>query len=59
MLDTTPVATAIAAMITAGTTGQQLLAVVAKAFPELTWPELSQALQVAQTEAEMRAVRQH
>jgi hypothetical protein len=47
MLDTSNITSAIAVMIRAGTTERQLLAVVAKRFPELSPTELSQALQVA------------
>jgi hypothetical protein len=59
MPDITPVSTAIAAMIRTGTTEQQLLAAVITAFPDLTWRELSQALQVAQSQAERKALRPH
>jgi hypothetical protein len=55
MLDTTPITTAITAMIRTGTTEQALLAAVAHLFPNLTPTELPQALQVAQ--AERSAVR--
>ena len=54
MIDTTPVTTAIATMISTGTTEQALLAAVAKRFPELTSAELSQALQVAQARVEWK-----
>lgn len=59
MLDTTPIATAITRLISTGTTEQALLAAVARAFPELTPAELSQALQVATVMAEHRALRPH
>ena len=59
MLDTSNVTTAIAKLITTGTTERDLLAEVAKRFPELSPTELSQALQVAQAQAERRAVRPH
>jgi hypothetical protein len=59
MLDTTPITTAIAAMITAGTTKQELLAAVARQFPELTRSEFVAALQDATAQAERRAVRRH
>jgi uncharacterized protein (DUF433 family) len=59
MLDTSPVTTAIATMIRAGTTEAALLAAVAAAYPTLTPSELSVALQVAQTQAEKRAARPH
>jgi hypothetical protein len=59
MSDTTPASTAIAAMIVAGTPAQQLLAAVASTFPNLTPEEFSQALQVAQAQAERKALRPH
>jgi hypothetical protein len=45
MLDTTPVAIAIRHLISTGTPEHELLAVVARCFPELTLAELSEALQ--------------
>ena len=59
MLDTTRVTTAIAKLITSGTTEQALLAAVARRFHDLTTAELSQALQVATTAAERQAARKH
>ena len=59
MLDTTPVTTAITRLISIGTTEQALLAAVAYPFPNLNPAELSQALQVAQTQAERQAMRPH
>jgi hypothetical protein len=59
MLDTTPVTTAITRLISTGTTEEVLLIAVAHLFPNLSPAELSQALQVATTEAERRAVRKH
>jgi uncharacterized protein (DUF433 family) len=59
MLDTTPVTTAIAAMIRTGTTEQQIVARVVGQFPELTTRELSEALQVATTAAERTVTRRH
>jgi uncharacterized protein (DUF433 family) len=59
MLDTTPVTTAIAAMIRTGTTEQQIVARVVRQFPELTTRELSEALQVATTAAERTVTRRH
>ena len=59
MLDTTPVTTAIAAMIVAGTPPQQLITAVTTAFPNLTSRELSQAIQYATAAAERRAARKH
>jgi hypothetical protein len=56
VLDTTQVAIEIRHLITAGSTEQQLLAAVARRFPELTSAELSQALQVAQAQAEAKAL---
>jgi hypothetical protein len=59
MLDTTPITTAIAKLITTGTTEQALLVAVVRLFPEMTPVELSQALQVATAAAEQRIVRKH
>ena len=59
MPDTTQVSTAIAEMIRTGTTGPQLIAAIATVFPDLSPTELSQALQVAQAEAERRALLPH
>ena len=59
MLDTTPVTTAITHLIRTGTTEQALLAAVGHLFPQLSPAELSQALQVAQAEAERKVLRLH
>jgi len=59
MLDTTPVTTAITRLISTGTSEQALLAAVAYLFPNLSPAELSQALQVATTNAERKAQRPH
>ena len=59
MLDTTPVTTAITRLISTGTTEEALLVAVAHLFPNLSPAELSQALQVATTEAERKALRPH
>jgi hypothetical protein len=59
MLDTTPVTTEITRLISTGTTEQAILVAVTHLFPELTPAELSEALQVATTAAERRAVRPH
>jgi hypothetical protein len=59
MLDTTPITAAITRLISTGTTEQALLAAVAQLFPNLSATELSQALQVAQAQAERKAVRPH
>jgi uncharacterized protein (DUF433 family) len=59
MLDTTPVTTAIAAMIRIGTTEQQIVARVIRQFPELTTRELSEALQVATIAAERAVARRN
>lgn len=42
----------IARMITAGVAAGELLVRVTRQFPDLTWRELSQALQIAQAAAE-------
>jgi hypothetical protein len=57
--DTTPVTTAIAAMIRTGTAEPQILAAVARRFPDLTRSEFVAALQDAVAEAERRVVRKH
>src|SRR5262249_22877237 len=59
MPDIAPVSTAIAAMMRAGTPPDQLVAALARTFPDLTWRYLSQALQVAQAQAERKALRPH
>jgi hypothetical protein len=59
MLDTTPITTAITRLISTGTTEEALLIAVAHLFPNLSPAELSEALQVAQAEAERRAARKH
>ena len=59
MLDTTPITTAITKLISTGTTEQALLAAVAHLFPDLSPTELLQALQVAQAQAERKALRPH
>jgi uncharacterized protein (DUF433 family) len=59
MNDTTPVTTAIATMIRSGAAEPQILAAVARRFPDLSPAELSQALQVATTAAERQAARRH
>jgi hypothetical protein len=59
MLDTTPITTAITRLISTGTTEEALLTAVAHMFPNLSPAELSQALQVATTEAERKALRPH
>ena len=59
MLDTTPVTTAITKLITAGIAERELLAAVARRFPELTHAEFAAALQDATAAAERQAVRRH
>jgi uncharacterized protein (DUF433 family) len=59
MLDTTPVTTTIAKLITADVAEGELVARVVRQFPELTTRELSEALQVATTAAERQAARRH
>jgi hypothetical protein len=59
MLDTTPVTTAIAAMIRTGTTEQQIATAVAHLFPNLTRRELVAAAQDAMAAAERQAARRH
>jgi hypothetical protein len=57
--DIVPIAAVMVPMITAGTAEQELLAAVARQFPELTPAELSAALQEATAEAERQAMRRH
>jgi hypothetical protein len=57
--DTTPVTTGIAAMIRTGTAEPQILAAVARRFPELTRTEFVAALQDATAAAEKQAARRH
>ena len=59
MLDTSNITSAIAVMIRAGTTERQLLAVVERRFPDLSPAQLSEFLQVAQAQAERKALRPH
>jgi len=58
-LDITPITTEIARLIVAGTTGSQLLAAVARRFPELTRSEFVSAFQDATAAAEKQAARRH
>jgi hypothetical protein len=59
MLNITPITIEITRLISTGTTEQALLVAVARAFPELTPAELSQALQVATAAAERKVLRPH
>jgi uncharacterized protein (DUF433 family) len=59
MTDTTTISSTIARMITAGVPEGELLVRVARTYPDLTWAQLSQALQVATTAAERKALRPH
>jgi hypothetical protein len=60
MLDTTQDLTAtITRLITTGSTEQELLAAVARKFPELTRTEFVAALQDATAQAERQAARRH
>jgi len=59
MPDTGPVATVIADLITAGIAERPLIAAVVHLFPNLSPAELSQAIQVATTEAERQATRRY
>jgi hypothetical protein len=60
MLDTTPITTEIARLITAGIPEGELLAMVVRKFPDLTSAELSAALRDATAAAEMHAAeRRH
>jgi hypothetical protein len=57
--DTTPITTAIARMIAAGTPEGEIPARVVRTFPNLTLAELSAALQDATAAAERQATRRH
>jgi hypothetical protein len=59
MLDTTPITTEVARLITTGTTEQALLAAVSYLFPNLSPAELSAVLQEATAAAERQAARRH
>ena len=59
MLNITPITIEITRLISTGTAEQALLVAVARAFPELTPAELSQALQVAKAAAERKVLRPH
>jgi len=59
MLNITPITIEITRLISTGTTEQALLVAVARAFPELTPAEISQALQVATAAAERKVFRPH
>jgi hypothetical protein len=55
MLDTTPIAAAIIRLIATGVTEGELVARVARLFPDLSPAELSEALQVATAAAGRQA----
>ena len=57
--DTSAVANQLARLITAGTTEGELIARVARAFPDLERREFVAALQDATAAAEKRAARKH
>jgi hypothetical protein len=57
-VDTTPISTELARLITLGTTEHELL-LMGRKFPELTSGELSAALQGATAAAEKQAARRH
>jgi uncharacterized protein (DUF433 family) len=59
MIDNTSVATEITGLIAAGKQDRELVAEVTQRFPDITSAELSQALQVATTQAERRISRRH
>ena len=59
MTDTSPVTQAIAAMIRTGTTEQQIVAAVARMFPDVTRRELVAAAQDAMAAAEAAVARSH
>ena len=59
MIDTTQVATEIRHLIAVGTTERDLIASIARWFPDLTSAELSEALQDATVAAERRVRAKH
>jgi hypothetical protein len=59
MPDTSEPAAIITRLLATGATEQALLAAVAHLFPNLSATEFSQALQVAQAQAERKALRPH
>jgi hypothetical protein len=59
MLDTTPINTEIARLISPGTAERELLAAVARRFPDLTRTEFYVALEDATAQAERQAARRH
>jgi len=59
MLDTTPVATAITRLITAGVGARDLVTAIACRFPDLDRREFVVALQDATAAAEKKALRPH
>jgi uncharacterized protein (DUF433 family) len=59
MLDTAPIAAAIIRLIATGVTEGELVARVARLFPDLSPAELSQALKVATAAAERQAARRY
>jgi hypothetical protein len=58
-IDTTTITRTIVRLIRAGIPEGELLVRVMRQFPDLTWRDLSQALQVAQAAAERKALRAH
>jgi hypothetical protein len=59
MLDTSPVTTPIATMISTGTTERELVAAVARRLPDLECREFVAALQDATAQAERKARVRH
>jgi hypothetical protein len=59
MSDTSEPAAIITRLIATGVPAPALLATIAMTFPNLSASELSQALQVAQAQAERKALRPH
>ena len=59
MLDTTSITTEITKLITRGTPEGELRFRIARRFPDLSWAELSAALQEATAAAERKAVAKH
>ena len=59
MSDTSEPAAIITRLVATGVPVKALLATIATTFPNLSASELSQALQVAQAQAERKALRPH
>jgi hypothetical protein len=59
MPDTEPVTAAITRLIASGVADADLIATIARCYPDITRSEFMAALQVATAEAERQALRPH